>query len=61
MKIVYIAEYQANDGCYHREIFNRSNRPAHLPPIERNGKVYYFFRYLVREQLPDGQLKEILF
>lgn len=55
MDIVWIAEYQANDGCYHREIANERSKCS--DPIDLNGKRYYFFRYLPRRKNEKGELE----
>ena len=41
--IVWIAEYQANDGCYHREIVKERSKKIHPDPLDLNGKRYFFF------------------
>lgn len=54
-KIVWVAEYQANDGCYHREITNEY--PNHPYCLDLNGKRYYFFRFLPRRKNENGELE----
>ena len=54
-EIVWVSEWQANDGCYHREV--SENYPEHPDFLDLNGKRYYFFRFLPRRKNESGEFE----
>lgn len=57
MQVVWVSEWQANDGCWRRVV--SEEYPNHPDFLDVNGKRYYFFRFLPYKRNEKGELEHV--
>ena len=57
MQIVWVSEWQANDGCWRRVV--SEEYPKHPDFLDVDGKRYYFFRFLPFKRNEKGELEHV--